>query len=62
MSIGFQKEGRTCSNCQIEIPKNLYNQHLFCAPMMGCFNFCSEECYQKWHHGFVKRVVNREVK
>jgi hypothetical protein len=61
MSIGFQSEGRTCSHCQIEIPKHIYNQHLYCAAMMGCFNFCSEKCYQLWHDRLLKRVVNREV-
>ena len=61
MSIGFQPEGRTCSECEIKIPKHLYNQHLYCAAMIGCFNFCSEECYQLWYEHFRKRGLDKNI-
>jgi hypothetical protein len=62
MSVGLTAEGRTCSYCEIDIPKELYNQILYCAPMAGCFNFCSEECYQKWYRRVIKRRIKKDSK
>jgi hypothetical protein len=59
MTIGFPQDGRVCSQCKLEIPKHLYNKHLYCAPMAGCFNFCSDECYHKWYDG-LKKVLDRD--
>ena len=58
MTIGFPAEGRICTECKKDILKNLYNQYLYCAPMAGCFNFCSDECRTVWYEKTIKSKLD----